>query len=294
MSSKIIDAHLHFSNIHSFKQTAEELSILDYSGAGLKKEFAESNIVLGIGMGITETNQGGFPDSASLNPMGLDLEETVPEFILSCVGINPLRLKGGKRDQELDKIEEELQTNSHNVGIKIYAGYYPFYVHDQIYEPIYRLAAKYQLPVVIHSGDTYSERGLLKYSHPLTIDELAVAHRDVNFVVAHFGDPWIMETAEIVAKNRNVFADLSGLIVGDEEQVQRFRGKRLFMDHIERGPVYADCYDKLLFGSDWPLVAIKPYIEFVQEIIPEEFHEDVFYRNALKVFPKLKEFLPEE
>lgn len=294
MPLKIIDAHLHFSNIHSFKQTAEELSELDYSGAGLQKEFVESNIVLGIGMGITEMSQSGFPDSASPNPMGLDLEETVPNFILSCVGINPLRLQDGGRDQELKMIEEELQTNSRNVGIKIYAGYYPYYVNDELYEPIYQLAAKYQLPVVIHSGDTYSERGLLKYSHPLAIDELAVTHRDVNFVIAHFGDPWIMETAEIVAKNQNVFADLSGLIVGNEQQVQRFRSKRLFMDHIERGPVYADRYDKLLFGSDWPLVAIKPYIEFVKEIVPEEFHADVFYHNALKVFPKVKEFLSEQ
>jgi uncharacterized protein len=29
----------------------------------------------------------------------------------------------------------------------------------------------------------------------------------------------------------------------------------------------------------------------VKDIIPEEYHEDVFYKTALKLFPKVKNFL---
>ncbi|MFZ5353840.1 MAG: amidohydrolase family protein [Bacillota bacterium] len=283
---KIIDAHLHFSNIESFKRTAEEISFLDYSYSGLNTEFKECDIVVGIAMGLTESSLGGFPDYSSKNPMLLDLEEKIPDSLFCCVGINPLLLEGESKYAELQKIEDVLMDEK-TVGIKIYAGYYPYHVHDKIYHPIYELAIKYGLPVVIHSGDTYSDRGLLKYSHPLNVDELAVMYRKIDFVIAHFGDPWIMDTAEIIRKNYNVYADLSGLIVGDSVNVKRFSDEKPFMDHVQRGLVYADRYDKVLFGSDWPLVQIKPFIEFIKKLIPEKHHENVFYNNALRVFKRL-------
>ncbi|UUZ97474.1 hypothetical protein LJK87_28500 [Paenibacillus sp. P25] len=37
-------------------------------------------------------------------------------------------------------------------GIKLYAGYYHYYVTDRIYGPVYELAKQYDLPVVIHTG----------------------------------------------------------------------------------------------------------------------------------------------
>lgn len=285
---KIIDAHLHFSNIESFKRTAKELSFIDYSSQGLAKEFRESNVVIGIAMGLTEKSLGGFPDYETVNPMGLDLENSIPDSVFYCLGINPMRFHGKDREEELKNIEIQLSSNR-VVGIKIYAGYYPYHVYDPIYQPIYDLAARHNIPVVIHSGDTYSERGLLKYSHPLNVDELAVSRRDINFVICHFGDPWVMDTAEIISKNYNVYADLSGLLVGDYRKVEKFKNERLFFEHIQRAIIYANNYKKFLFGTDWPLVQIKPYVDFVKALIPEEFHEDVFYNNALEVFSRLKQ-----
>jgi uncharacterized protein len=282
---KIIDAHMHLSNIKSFFETAEKLSFVDYSEEGILKEYREANVVLGIGMGLTETDQQGFPDYAAVTPMGLDLAHQIPAEIVYCAGVNPYDLG----EDALTRLELEVQK-ANVVGIKIYLGYYPFYAYDEVYQPVYRLAAKYQLPVVFHTGDTYSERGFLKYSHPLAIDEVAVKNRDVQFMMAHFGDPWTLTGAEIIYKNPNVFADLSGLIVGTKEDLMK-KSEGRFLDHLRHALVFADSYDKLLFGTDWPLIPVAPYIDFIKELIPEEFHEQVFYQTALKVFPKIKPFL---
>lgn len=282
---KIIDAHMHLSNIKSFFETAEKLSFVNYSTKGILEEYRQANVVLGIGMGLTETNKQGFPDYEAVTPMGLDLESEIPENIVYCAGVNPYDLG----EEALIRLEIEVQKPN-VVGIKIYLGYYPFYAYDEVYQQVYRLAAKYQLPVVFHTGDTYSERGFLKYSHPLAIDEVAVKNRDVNFMMAHFGDPWTLTGAEIIYKNPNVYADLSGLIVGTEtDLVKKSEGR--FLDHLRHALVFADSYDKLLFGTDWPLIPIAPYIEFIKNLIPAEFHEQVFYETALKVFPKIKPFL---
>lgn len=279
---KIIDAHIHFSNIGSFHKTAEEQSFVDYSKKGIMNEFKEAGVVLGIGMGLTETLEIGFPDPKSNTPMGLDLDASLPNNIVYCAGVNPYTLS----NETLVLLENELQKDN-VVGIKIYLGYYPFYAYDEIYHPVYALAEKYDVPVVFHTGDTYSERGLLKYSHPLTLDEVAVRFRNVRFVMAHFGDPCVLTGAEVVYKNANMFADLSGLIVGTEEELTSYSEGR-FLDHLRHALVYCDHYDRLLFGTDWPLAPIKPYIKFIQQLIPEKYHKDVFYNNALKVFPKIK------
>lgn len=282
---RIIDSHIHFSNIESFKNTALNISRLDYSLSGLRKEFQKAGITAAIGMGLTEQSQDGFPDISSPNPMMLDLDDEIPGFVAVCPGINPFILEKNE-SRELEKIESAMKKPE-VVGVKIYAGYYPYYVHDKVYEPVYRLAEKYNLTVVIHGGATYSDRCFLKYSHPLEVDELAVKHRYLNIVIAHMGDPWAMDTAVVVSKNDNVFTDLSGLIVSDEDGIQKVRTNRYAMEHIISALVYAERYQKVLFGSDWPLAPVMPYIEFVRDIIPEEYQEGVFYHNALRAFPKL-------
>ena len=282
----IIDIHIHLSDIESFHQTARELSGVDYSASGLKQEFDRSGVVLGIGMGVEEVTPGAFPDYTASNPMGLDLVESVPSFLMECVGINPVRLDSPEGMKELDRIEKRLASVD-VAGIKLYAGYYHYYVTDKIYGPVYELARKYDVPVVIHTGDTYSMNGLLKYSHPLTVDELAYQQRNVRFMICHLGDPWVMDAAEVVAKNPNVYADLSGLVVGDRQKFDRFLNEPLFMDHFRRALVYADNYEKMLFGTDWPLAPIDVYIDFIKHLIPEKYHDEVFYRNAFQVFPRI-------
>ncbi|EJW16207.1 amidohydrolase [Paenibacillus alvei] len=280
---KIIDAHMHLSHIEEFHRTARQLSGVDYSANGLLQEYADHNVVLGIGMGLAETKADGFPDADAINPMILDMADDMPASIAYCIGINPYQCD----EDSWKRVEQELQKPN-AVGLKLYLGYYPFYAYDQVYDRVYELAAKYEVPVVFHSGDTYSERGLLKYSHPLTIDEVAVKHREVTMMMAHFGDPWVLDGAEVVYKNRNVYADLSGLLVGDSRRFARLDEESpLFFQHLRHAIVYCDHYDKLLFGTDWPLAPIGTYIEFVKSIIPEKYQENVFYHNALRVFPKI-------
>lgn len=279
---KIIDAHIHYSNIKAFHDTAKELSKVDYSYDGYQESFSRNHIVAAVAMGLQETEEAGFPDARCPNPMICDLGNP-PSTMYTCLGINPVLLGDTDGMEELMQIERGLQED-HVKGLKIYAGYYHYHVHDPVYDPVYRLAAKYKMPVVIHTGDTYSERGLLKYAHPLNVDEIAVKHRDVNFIIAHMGDPWVMDCAEVIYKNPNAYADLSGLIVGDRAQVEHMAGQQEFVEHLRRALVYTDNYQKYLFGSDWPLVDLEAYIDFIKSLIPECHHEDVFYKTAHRLF----------
>ncbi|RSK27312.1 amidohydrolase [Bacillus sp. HMF5848] len=282
---KIIDAHMHYSNIGSFHETANELSRVSYSYHGIIDEYKENNVILGIAMGVTETTGEGFPDSMAESPMGIDLDTNIPDNIVYCIGVNPHTLT----EKTIVKLEQEIQMPK-AVGFKIYLGYYPVYAYDEIYQPIYRLAAKYDVPVVFHTGDTYSDRGLLKYSHPLTLDEVAVMNRDVNFVMAHLGDPWVLDGAEVVYKNPNMYADLSGLVVGTAQDIDKYVQSGS-VRHLEHALAFCNHYEKLLFGTDWPLIPVDAYIDFIKKLIPTEYHHAVFYHNAYTLFKKAQPFI---
>lgn len=285
----IIDAHIHFSNIDRFKKTATEISFVDYSSEGLHRTFTENRVVAGIAMGLTETGTGRFPDDLAHTPMMLDLDAPWPEELFCCAGINPFDLtaRGHQAVEELRHVLENPRT----VGIKLYAGYYPYFVSDDAYDPVYALASEFDLPVVIHGGITYSERGLLKYSHPLSFDEAIVRHPNLTFVICHLGEPWVMDTAALISKSTNVMADLSGLLVADKATIKKKESQTGEMLRLRQPLLFEERYDRFLFGSDWPLAPLDAYVAFVRSLIPETYHGDVFYRNALRVFPRLREAL---
>ena len=46
----------------------------------------------------------------------------------------------------------------------------------------------------------------------MTVDEVAADFPDVQFVICHCGNPWLLDATEVATKNDNVAVDLSGLL----------------------------------------------------------------------------------
>jgi len=258
-------------------------SLVDYSEQGFLRECSEHEVVKSICMGLIETVSGGFPDKEAQMPMIADLAENMPSSMSLCLGINPHTLTS----DSLTKTEDMLKNCDSVVGMKIYAGYYHVDVTDSIYDPVYKLAEKYDKTIVIHTGETFSDRGLLKYSHPLRVDDLAVAHPEMRIVACHMGAPWVFDACEITAKNPNVFIDISGILVGNAGFINNQADTPLLIDRYRQALVFLCNYDKVLYGTDWPLVPMGAYIDFCKKLIPDEHHEKVFYDNAMRVY-KLK------
>jgi len=158
---KIIDAHLHLSNIALFRKTAREISYVDYSPEGLSMEMTENNIIAAIGMGLRESVPGTFPDRDAPSPMLLDMEPK-SNAVFCCAGVNPVSLERGDTALELERLKQATESPQ-VVGLKLYPGYYHYSLTDPVYDGVYTLAQDRKLPIVIHGGDTYSPKGILKY-----------------------------------------------------------------------------------------------------------------------------------
>ncbi len=219
------------------------------------------------------------PDKEAPALMGIDFAN-YPQADYS-LGINPHTFN----EAAARELEERIKNDQHLVGFKIYGGYYHYYLTDPVYAPVFELAAQYGLPVTFHSGDTFSPKALLKYAHPLIGDEVAKMYPEVKLILAHMGNPWLIDGAEVAYRNPNVYVDISGLYVG--ENLARVKNDSQILAFHRLALKLIHSYDKVLYGSDWPLTPMAEYIEFCQSIVPEEQWHKVSHDNALKVFTRL-------
>lgn len=280
---KIIDAHLHLGNRPWFDEGATACGDRN-DPAYVEKMLDRNGVVMAVAMG------SGDPDPADCLPDlgGLSLlDGSFFPGVAGCIGINPdyLQREGPRAVQAYGALAACRRV----VGFKLYPGYQPHYVSDRMFHPIYDLAQQLDLPVVIHTGDTANNEGLLKYAHPLTVDEAAVAFPATRFVMAHCGNPWIVDAIEVARKNPNVSIDLSGLAVGRFELDHFLREYQGFAEYLAMWLRCLGNFDRLLYGSDWPLVSMEDYIALIAHVVPPRHHDAVFYHNALRVFSRLSD-----
>jgi Tat protein secretion system quality control protein TatD with DNase activity len=166
-------------------------------------------------------------------------------------------------------------------GIKLYCGYEHHYPYDERYQKVYDLCIEFDYPLMIHSGDVFSSTAKIKYAHPLNLDEVAVDNPDLKIVICHIGNPWITDCQEVVYKNKNVYADISGLTVGSFSR----EGEIHYIDKINEFLRYTESPHKLLFGTDWPIADMDSYIQFAKRLnLDSEDQELLMYRNAKNIF----------
>lgn len=271
---QIIDAHIHADFDSEWLKNIGYHCGVDFSAEGLKKEMNSCNVTHCVSMGLRSIELG--MDINAPTPY-----ETAENLKLPAVtyigGINPF-LAGS---EYLKKTRESVVSGNIR-GLKIYLGYFPFPTDAPVYRAYYRLAEEFEIPIIFHSGDTESSNGKLKYAHPLNIDEIAVEYRKVDFLIAHLGNPWLMDAAEVVSKNENVYADLSGFVAGSDDYKYVLKYQ---LPRIKEAIEWIDNPSRLLYGSDWPLTPMKEYIDFIRTLfLHQEDQEKVFYKNALEFF----------
>lgn len=269
---RIIDAHLHiFPNDRPHPHELAARAGHVNSIAHLREAYASLGMAHGVVMG-----------NRSLEP---EYHDYPADLFHYCIGIDSSLLQEGAhgiRDMA-DKVEANLKRRE-CCGIKLYPGYNKLWLSDGLYRPVYELAAAYHKPVAVHMGLTSTTQSHLKYCHPLALDEVAADHPEADFVMCHFGNPFLEAAAAVAMKNPNVSIDLSGLLEGRIE-LESFRREhsgyifllKAWLETIGR-------WDSIMYGTDWPIVNLGEYIAFVKEFVPEAQWEAVFFHNANRIY----------
>jgi predicted TIM-barrel fold metal-dependent hydrolase len=276
----MIDAHIHAvpPNLPGVGALAPVLSEpVELVAAAIRREMQTAGIRAALAMGAR-------PDRDD-DPLGVNSTLAVAEQVpnLHAIGVaDPTRT-----DPEHFRRVEALLAAGRVAALKCYLGYLHYEPAHPNYRPYYELAARFNVPVMLHTGDTYSPQAKLKYAHPLGVDEVAVDHPETKFLLCHCGNPWMTDAAEVVYKNMNVWADLSGLVVGTEQVFASEEGRDAAAElayAIQRAIRYSERPNRFVHGSDWPLAPMLCYRDFIREAVPPEYHDLVFEENARVLF----------
>jgi len=269
----LIDCHVHLNNYYNGDDT----------GNGPNRRPTEENVRrLWDAMAAN-----GVDHAVVLTSYMVNVDRPSVEHILEILAEDPrttvvegLRWRSEART-DLFHMEERIRDGVVK-GIKLYPGYDRYAINDPSLETVFRLAAKHDVPVMIHCGDTYAKGAKVRQAHPLLVDDVAVDYPDVRFVICHLGNPWFQDTAEVLYKNDNVYADISGLTLGDFD----YAFERYLVTRVKDLIAYmGDPGSQLMYGSDWPLVEMGPYVKFMDSLeFPEGARENIAWKTAAQLF----------
>jgi predicted TIM-barrel fold metal-dependent hydrolase len=281
----IIDAHVHVADTRlpgvpasPFQRSVEE------TAQAIRSQLEAAGVAHALAMPARPTDD---------DPLGVARTRAVARLVPN---LHPVAFADPERidDKHLGQVDEALSVKPRDVAaFKAYLGYLHHGADSPNYRPYYRLAAKHGIPVIFHTGDNYSQKAKVKFAHPLLIDEVAVDFPETKFVIAHMGNPWLMDAAEVIYKNNwkegveNVWADLSAFVIGSAEDFEKYRKEGVLksvIENVRKALEFAERPDRILFGSDWPLAPIATYRDFIRDLVPPKDHRAVFYENANKLF----------
>jgi len=175
------------------------------------------------------------------------------DLMIAFASVDPH--KGKMAAREARRLIEENAVK----GFKFHPTVQGFYAYDKLAWPIYEVIAEHHLPAIFHSGHSGIGSGMrcggglrLEYSNPMHLDDVAIAFPDMQIVIAHPSWPWQDEALSVAMHKPNVWIDLSGW------------SPKYFPPQLVQ---YANTLlkDRMLFGSDWPLISPDRWIKDFEE-----------------------------
>ena len=163
-------------------------------------------------------------------------------------------------------------------GFKFHPTVQEFFPNDRLAYPLYEAIAEAGLPALFHTGQTGVGAGTpgggglrLKYSHPMLLDDVAADFPDMPIVLAHPSFPWQEEALSVATHKPQVYIDLSGW------------SPKYFPPILVQ---YANTLlkDKILFGSDYPVITPEKWIEEFDKLpIKPEVKPLIMKANAARL-----------
>jgi hypothetical protein len=184
------------------------------------------------------------------------------DIMIAFASIDPHKGKLGAR--EALRLIEQWGVR----GFKFHPTMQGFHPYDRMAWPLYEIINAHKLPAIFHTGHSGMGSGVrsgaglrLEYSNPMHLDDVAIAFPDMQIVMAHPSWPWQDEALSVAMHKPNVWIDLSGWS-------PKYFPKQLVQ--------YANTLlrDRVLFGSDFPLISPERWIEdakaagFKEEVMP--------------------------
>lgn len=209
------------------------------------------------------------------NKQVADLVKKRPDLFIGFASVNP-------HSKTCLKDLEYAFKNLKLSGLALHPSKQEFYPNDKKMDAIYKMCLKYNKPIIFHAGISMEPNCLMKYSYPLNFEEVLLKYPKLRICLAHFGWPWVKETAALLLKYPNCYTDTALLYFDDPRQFYH----QVF--EVDLGPKWLDrsLRHQVMFGSDDPRLERIRMIKAIENMdLRPSTKRMIFYKNA-EVFLK--------
>lgn len=123
-------------------------------------------------------------------------------------------------------------------GIKLHPWYQKCPLISDFYEPVFRIANKKKLPVLVHSGGSLIQPDLC-FALPEMFLTITEKYKDIPLIIGHMGLERWRQVIEIIHNHNNIFLDIT-MSTPNPERLE-FAVKKVGVNRV-------------LFGTDMPLL----------------------------------------
>lgn len=270
----IIDTHAHIGTLLDFNMTAEQIV---YS---MERYGVDFSLVSNI-EGAEFDHMGNAVPPEFEKPQNRLLEETLaackqyPEKL----GVLPwMRIHGETPDAEFARLIKE--NRSLIYGLKLHPFHSRTAPDDERLEPLYRLAAELDLPVVSHTGGCEEAMSPHLYN-------AARRHPELRFVMVHMDLGTDNKTAlELLGRLPNLYGDTTWVPVATTvEAIRRWGSEKMLFG--TDNPI--DGKDTLLHNKTGERSLYQQYFHELKDMLSAGDYDNLMWKNAVRLF-RLKQF----
>lgn len=265
----IIDSHAHIGKMLNFNMKTEEIL---YSMEKYKIDFTLFSNIEAAEFGHNGIRVPFF----MAKPQNKILVKTIAEARKAPDKLGVLvwcRIYSETPDEEFRRLIDENRDIIY--GIKLHPFHSRTRPDDEKLEPLYKIAAEYNLPVVSHTGGCEEARSLYLYN-------AAKKHPELDFVMVHMDlGTDNSEALDLLGKLPNLYGDTTWVPVKTTvEAIRRYGSKKMIFG--TDNPI--DGKDTLLHNGFGERSLYQEYFNELKDILTADEYGDLMYKNAQKIF----------
>ncbi len=209
-----------------------KLALMQMEAAGIEKAAL-----------MPEDLTTGCGDTIVSNEEIRQLVDLAPERFIGFASVDPHRPDA---EETLEYAFEQL----HLSGLRMNPSTQRFRPNDGIAEPLYELCMRYNRPVVLDMGMSLEPDAPSKYALPVLLEDVLLQYPQLRVCASHFAFPWVAETAALMLRYRNLYADTALLY---------FDSPKGFFDQVFNRQLGSHWLDRTLrkqvmFASNYPRI----------------------------------------
>ena len=246
-----VDYHCHIS-ITEYSDPANP-TVISVS----KEEFLADLQEAGIDKAVVLSDRRTSPEQVS------EFVKQSPEHFIGFGYVNPV-LHGTDEEARRQRVELGLH------GLKLYPcsdGYKPDDTHAF---KVYEVASELGMPIMFHHAGMPVQYDYLYHTDPAQIDVVAECFPKLKIVLAHLGYPRVDETLYVARKHKHVYCDISWPYGDVNHPSFLYLLWKDLLTALNMGVMH-----KMIFGTDYPGVRQRPYVDMLMNINRYATHDDL-------------------